>query len=54
MKLTKRQTQLLKIVIDEYTYSAQPVPSKLIAKKYMKEYSPQTIRNELNLLESYG
>ena len=54
MKLTKRQVQLLKIVIDEYTYSAQPVPSKLIANKYMKEYSPQTIRNELNLLENYG
>lgn len=54
MKLTKRQIQLLKIVIDEYTYSAQPVPSKLIANKYMKEYSPQTIRNELNLLENYG
>lgn len=54
MKLTKRQIQLLKIVIDEYTYSAQPVPSKLIANKYMKEYSPQTIRNELNLLEDYG
>ena len=54
MKLTKRQIQLLKIVIDEYTYSAQPVPSKLIADKYMKEYSPQTIRNELNLLENYG
>ena len=54
MKLTKRQIQLLKIVIDEYTYSAQPVPSKLIVDKYMKEYSPQTIRNELNLLENYG
>ncbi len=54
MKLTKRQIQLLKIVIDEYTYSAQPVPSKLISKKYMSEYSPQTIRNELNILENYG
>ena len=54
MKLTKRQIQILKIVIDEYTYSAQPVPSKLIVDKYMKEYSPQTIRNELNLLENYG
>ena len=54
MELTDRQKQLLKIVIDEYTYTAQPVPSKLIARKYMKDLSPQTIRNELNLLETYG
>ena len=52
--MTNRQKQLLKIVIDEYTYTAQPVPSKLIARKYMKDLSPQTIRNELNLLETYG
>ena len=53
-KLSDRQKQILKIIIDEYTYSAQPVPSKLIVDKYLTNLSPQTIRIEMNLLEKYG
>lgn len=54
MELTKRQIELLKIIVDEYTLTVQPVPSKLICEKYMKDISPQTIRNELFKLENYG
>lgn len=54
MDLTKRQIELLKVIIDEYTLSAQPVPSKLISKKYFTDLSPQTIRIEMNILEKKG
>ena len=54
MELTNRQIQLLKLIIDEYTFSAQPVSSKLIVEKFMKDLSPQTIRIEMNVLEKAG
>ena len=54
MELTQRQVQLLKLIIDEYTFSAQPVSSKLIVQKFMKDLSPQTIRLEMNALEKAG
>lgn len=54
IELTNRQIQLLKIIVDEYTYSATPVSSKLIAHKFMRDLSPQTIRNELHALEKLG
>ncbi len=51
MKLTERQLNLLKVIIEEHILIAQPISSKLITKKYMKNLSPQTIRNEMNYLE---
>ncbi len=53
-KLTKRQILLIKIIVDEYTFSATPVSSKLIVEKFIHNLSPQTIRNELNTLEKMG
>ena len=54
MELTNRQIQLLKLIVDEYTFTAQPVSSKLIVEKFMKDLSPQTIRLEMNALEKAG
>ncbi|WEK83137.1 MAG: heat-inducible transcriptional repressor HrcA [Mycoplasma sp.] len=54
MEISQRQIELLRIIVDEYTLSVQPVPSSLICKKYMKDLSPQTIRNDLFKLEQLG
>ena len=51
MRLTERQLNLLKVIIEEHILIAQPISSKLITKKYMKNLSSQTIRNEMNYLE---
>lgn len=49
-----RQETILKIIINEYIASAQPVPSEILAKKYHLGVSPATIRNEMAHLESEG
>ncbi|WP_036448641.1 heat-inducible transcriptional repressor HrcA [Mycoplasmoides pirum] len=51
MKLSKRQNKLLKIIVDEYTATATPVSSKNLIKKYFKDLSSATIRNEMYFLE---
>ncbi len=52
--LSTRQTQLLKVLIDEYLSSAEPVGSIVIEKKYNLGVSPATIRNEMALLTNMG
>ena len=49
--LTNRQIQILKIIVDEYTLTGEPVGSKLVFEKYDLGVSPQTIRNEMATLE---
>lgn len=49
-----RQETILKIIINEYISTAQPVPSEILAKKYNLGVSPATIRNEMAHLESEG
>ncbi|WP_027119491.1 heat-inducible transcriptional repressor HrcA [[Mycoplasma] testudinis] len=51
MELTKRQSKLIKAIIDEYTATAAPVGSKLLMSKYFKDLSSATIRNEMLQLE---
>lgn len=46
-KLTERQIQILKAVIEEYIETAQPVGSETLDKKYNLGISPATIRNEM-------
>ena len=50
--LTARQTQILKILIDEYIETAEPVGSESLDKKYNLGVSPATIRNEMVALTS--
>ncbi|GAB2558785.1 heat-inducible transcriptional repressor HrcA [Gracilibacillus alcaliphilus] len=52
--LTERQIQVLKVIIDEFIQSAQPIGSRAIAKKDGITASPATIRNEMADLEELG
>lgn len=53
-KLTVRRQQILKIVIQEYTRTAQPISSKELAEKHGLGVSSSTIRNDLAALENQG
>ena len=52
--MNERQKNLLQFIIEEYTQSAEPVGSKLIAGKYFKDLSGATVRNEMQALEEQG
>ncbi|MHB1294905.1 MAG: heat-inducible transcriptional repressor HrcA [Anaerolineae bacterium] len=53
-RLTPRQREILKIVVQEYVSSASPVGSATILKLSELGVSSATIRNELVLLEDLG
>jgi heat-inducible transcriptional repressor len=52
--LSERCRQILRIVIQEYVNTAQPVSSKTIAENYQLGVSSATIRNDLAVLEQAG
>lgn len=52
--MEKRQEQLLKLVIDEYIRSAEPIGSAQIEHMGVLDVSAATIRNELRDLEETG
>jgi len=54
MELTARKKQILKIVVDSYVATAEPVGSKVIAEKMPGKISSATIRNELADLVEMG
>ncbi len=54
MELTDRKKQILKIVVDGYVATAEPVSSKAIAEKMPGRISSATIRNELADLVEIG
>ena len=54
MKLSDRKKKILQIVVDDYISTAQPVSSKSITEKYMKDISSATVRSELAGLEELG
>lgn len=51
MKLSTRQTLILKAIVDEHINSASPIGSKQIQEKYLSDVSTATIRNEMAALE---
>lgn len=53
-ELTKRQIEILKIIIDEYTKTPHPLGSKYIAEQFLVDFSSQTVRNEMAMLEKLG
>ncbi len=53
-KLTSRKQKILRAVISDYLHTAEPVSSDRISRKYIKDVSPATIRNELSDLEQEG
>lgn len=54
MKLSDRKKKILQLVVDDYIATAQPVSSKSITEKYMKDISSATVRSELAGLEELG
>lgn len=52
--ITKRQQQILKIIIREYIHTGQPVGSKTLVKNYNLDVSSATVRNEMAALEQQG
>jgi len=52
--LSARQIQILKLLIDEYINTAEPVGSEALDKKYNLGISPATIRNEMSVLIKTG
>lgn len=52
--LTGREEQILKVLIDHYISTAEPVASGALAEKYNLALSPATIRNTLKDLENLG
>ncbi len=54
MQLGERKLKILKVIIDDYISTAQPVGSRSISKKPTIEVSSATIRNEMADLEELG
>ena len=54
MELTERKRQILKVVVEDYIRTAEPVGSKAIAGQMAGSVSPATIRNELADLVEMG
>ena len=52
--LDARKQKILGAVVNDYLQSAEPVSSDKIYKKYMRDISPATIRNEMAELEEDG
>ncbi len=50
-ELTKRQEEILSLVIQAYINHPEPVSSKFLKETYQLSYSPATIRNELMVLD---
>ena len=54
MKLSDRKRKILQLVVDDYISTAQPVSSKSLTEKYLKDISSATVRAELAGLEELG
>jgi heat-inducible transcriptional repressor len=52
--LTERRQTILKLVIQEFVETANPVASEILVRKYGLPVSPATVRNELAALEELG
>ena len=52
--MESRAEQLLRLIIDDYIKTAEPVGSKYLVEQYKLDISPATVRNEMSLLEEEG
>ena len=53
-ELTNRQRQILRLVVEEYVTTGQPVPSRALVERAALRVSSSTVRNELAELELTG
>src|SRR5207247_6491958 len=49
--LSQRKQQILRTLVEEYIYTATPVASETLVRKYRLPFSSATVRNELAGLE---
>ncbi len=54
MSFDKRKLDILKVIIDDYIQTAQPVGSRTVSRKFEPAFSSATIRNEMADLEEMG
>ncbi len=54
MKMTERKCNILKIIVEEFISTAQPIGSKTLLEKFHLPFSSATIRNEMQELEENG
>ncbi|MCI8284161.1 MAG: heat-inducible transcription repressor HrcA [Firmicutes bacterium] len=54
MDLSERKLKILQAIVGDFIYSAEPVGSRTISKKYDMGVSAATIRNEMSDLEEMG
>lgn len=54
MFLTPRQQRILKAIVEDYVFTAEPVGSRTLSKKFDFGLSPATLRNEMADLEEGG
>ncbi len=52
--LTKRQKNILRLLISNYINTATPVSSQQLVSEHRLQYSPATVRNEFIVLEELG
>jgi heat-inducible transcriptional repressor len=53
-ELTRRQEEILSLIIRTFTNSPEPVSSKYLAENFHLDVSSATIRNEMSVLEELG
>jgi len=53
-ELTERQRRVLQAIVEDYVVTAEPVGSRTIARRYVTDVSPATIRNDMADLEEMG
>ena len=53
-QLTRRQEEILSLIVRSYTQSPEPVSSKYLVERYQLGISTATVRNEMALLEELG
>ncbi len=53
-ELTRRQEEILSLVVRSYTQNPEPVSSKTLRDTYDLSYSAATVRNEMSTLEDLG
>lgn len=54
MDLNERKLKILQAIVSDFIYSAEPIGSRTLSRKYSMGISPATIRNEMSDLEEMG
>ncbi|GHU52223.1 heat-inducible transcription repressor HrcA [Clostridia bacterium] len=52
--MEERKIEILRLVIDEYIRTGEPVSSKAVTELLKSKVSPATVRNDMNVLEHLG